>query len=167
MRGYKLTAAIFTIIQGVLGTLGGLAMIILGIVMMASRTTEGAWAELANALGTFFGAIFLFLGIVTMGFSILFLVLGIKFTSHKPNKGIAITLLVFYSLFAFSGLIMLFAEPISGIFSLLIYVLCIVMISLYLAALAKGRQTQPGVQQSQPTQQPQMNFDPHTGQPLK
>jgi len=91
MKGLKIAIAVLTIIEAVqiLGAIG--LMWLLGAAMgSAGGIGPGYFSNLAAFTG-------IVLGFVAAG--IFYLVLGIKFLSNKPNKGIAITLLVINVLF--------------------------------------------------------------------
>ncbi|MCL2587741.1 MAG: hypothetical protein FWE31_05955 [Firmicutes bacterium] len=135
MRGIKLTVAIISIIIGAFGILGGVAITIMGAVGAAFI------ADIANDMN-FSGAvaaIFVSMGLVVLAISIAYLVLGIKFTSQKPNKGVAIALLVFYII----GSLSLFSfDPVIIVSSLLSVAMAALLI-VYLAKL--GKQQQPPI----------------------
>jgi len=164
MRGFKLTVAIFTLIQGIGLVAMGVAAIVLGGIAIGSTTgaTEG-WAVLGDALGNLLGGMLIVVGIFVLAIGIPLLILGAKFCSTKPNRGIAITLIVLYSLVALGSLP---AIP-HGLVSTGFAVLMIVFLAVYLSKLGKHQRAQQ-MQQSHPQQPqpPQNNFCPQTGQPL-
>jgi len=145
MRGMKLTVAIISIIQGVLAILGGIGITIMGLMGAAFVNDIAGDLNFSGTIAVFFAII----GAIALAIGIIFLVLGIKFCSHKPNKGIAITLLVFYIIGAFS--------VIGGVETLvagLISILCVVFLIIYLVKLGKHQpatfNAQDPFDQSQP-----------------
>jgi len=136
MRGCKLSVAIITIVIGVLGALGGIFMILWGALSWGAASNM----ERFGALVAFFGAMLVFVGIVALAFGALYLFLGIKFLSHKPNKGIAVTLLVLnilgsLSIFGFTWETTLVALP---------SIVCVILLIVYLVKLGKqNQQMQP------------------------
>lgn len=131
MRGFKLTTAIVTIIESIFITIGGIGVIMIGVLGAGFFGDVFASVGLEDALGMIGSimAIVVIVGVIILALGILFLVLGIKFCSHKPNKGIAITLLVFNILGAFS----VFTYAFSGIVSIVMVVFLII----YLVLLGK------------------------------
>jgi len=181
MRAIKIIVAVFTTILGVSTILGGLATIGLGIVFMLGMSILGNVAETVtdafNQLGALFlgivGFLLIIIGIVFLIPGIIWLILGIKFFSKKPNKGIAITLAVFYFLGTGGMGITLTEGFVFEWFGGALF--CAVMAALlilYLVMLGKhehhgGQQHVQQPAQPQPQQQPQqVNFDPNTGQRL-
>jgi len=122
MRGFKLTVAVLTIIEGAFAILGGIAAIVIGSLLRAldwnwdwESILGNGYQDVRDTLPNFDFAIFMSTvlivgGIIAIGLGIMFLIFGIKFCSHKPNKGIAITLLVFNAI----GLVALFIPPFAG-----------------------------------------------------
>jgi len=167
MRGFKLTVAIFTLLQGIGLTVPGVVAIIWGGIAIGSRTgaTEG-WGVLGDALGTVLGGMMIGVGIVVIAIGIPLIILGAKFCSTKPNRGIAITLIVLYSLLALGSLP---AIP-AGLLGTGLAILMIVFLAVYLSKLGKHQraQMQQAYPQNPPPQQVQTqnNFCPKTGQPL-
>ena len=118
MRGIKLTIAIITIIENAIAVLASIGAIILGgLIMGGGRFTSRLldliyqagqpWStnefdiinEMFTTMATLIGVLLIIGGIFAVGMSIVMIILGAKFTSRtKPQKGIAITLLVFASL---------------------------------------------------------------------
>ena len=195
MRAIKLLVAICTILIGIGLLLGALAIIGLGFVFVAGLGILGTVAESVTDVFAQMGALFLGIvgvvlivaGIACLIVGVLWLVLGVKFTSRKPNKGIAITLIVFYligSASLFDGIAVLMNGSVTmsdGLITLAMGGFCVLMVVfliLYLVLLGKrGSQfDQPQMQPTQymqqpmsqpmPQQPPPMNFDPNTGQRL-
>jgi len=195
MRALKVIVAIFTILIGAGIILAGLALVGIGIVFVAglgilgnvAESITDMFAQLGAMLMGIVGVIMIIGGIVCLVIGILWLVLGVKFTSRKPNKGIAITLIVFYligSTSIYDGIVALMSGSVTvddGLITLCVGAFCLLMavlLILYLVLLKKSesrgnqQQVQPTQHMQQPMQpptgsQPQMNFDPQTGQPLK
>ena len=131
MRGQKVAIAVLTIIEAafVLGAIG--LMWFVGAVM-GSAGGIGHEYYMSLIIWTVLLGILAALGIVH-------LVLGIKFLSKKPDKGIAITLLVFSVIMAANSIISLVK---------------IVLLALYLQGNAQTRQTQ---QRFVPSNQPSVS----------
>ena len=136
MRGVKLTVAIITIILGSIATLAGVGLTFMGL-MWGAIGAQLAGTELEAIFGAFgsaIGAMILFGGLIVLAISIILIVLGSKFCSRKPNKGIAITLIVIYGLETLS---LLGGNP-AGILGAAMLALCIV----YLVLLGKQNKQQ-------------------------
>jgi len=187
MRATKIIVAIFTTLIGISIILGGLAVAGIGVVFVSglgilgnvAETVTDAFAQLGAMLLGFLGVVLIILGIVFLIPGVIWVVLGAKFFSRKPNKGIAVTLIVFY--FLFEGVIGISftngtgSELYGGIGAAVFCAIMIALLILYLVLLNKSEKNGQGQQlQQQPVQQQQMqspprqqmNFDPNTGQPL-
>jgi len=168
MRGNKLTVAIITIVEGVAGIGGGILLAVLSIALLvAGEGSETALGEFLGAVTTFFGILFLFTSLVVLAIGGLMLFFGIKLLSHKPNRGIVITLIVLNALVAASALTAIFNQPIYGAVMAIIPTVVIVCASIYLKKLGEHERQQGGQNMGGSMQQPGMNFDPVTGQKLK
>jgi len=94
LRGYKVTVAVLAIVQGAL-------LILVGILLIAMRAiSNNVFDEFRDSgdmmfPSSFFYSVLTFMGVMLLALGIVYIILGIKFTSHKQDKGIAITLLVF------------------------------------------------------------------------
>ena len=144
MRGIKLTVAIVTIILGVISLLGGIALIVLGAFVsgfISGLYGSGTAGLLAGAIAGAVAAVLIILGIVVLLFGVLYLTLGIKFTSRKPNQGIAITLLIFYGL----GAIVSFYDVIvdGGLELLASGIIMSILVALLIVYLAKLKNMPP------------------------
>ena len=136
MRGMKLAVAIITIVRGSIYALSGLMLLFLGMIAGVSGSNN----YFGNLVVGIVGFVFMFLGLIFIGFAALYLVLGIKFCGQKPDKGIAITLLVLSSIEAFFFLITFLADPFSIFMNFLnvgATVASIVLLSMYLSNLSK------------------------------
>ncbi|MCL2756439.1 MAG: hypothetical protein FWE45_05345 [Firmicutes bacterium] len=160
MRGCKLTVAIITIIQAVFAIAGAVFTLVVGIIFVAGTNQDATgWEALGNALGALLGAFMIGASVVALPFGIIYLILGIKFTSRKPNRGIAITLIVLNALTVFG----VFTFEPAGITTGLFGIAMIVLTSIYLSKLGKYQREQASL----PPAEQEHNFDPVTGKPLK
>ena len=144
MRACKLIVAILTIIEGIGVIIGGVGIAILGFFWQSfEKAVLQEMGFAGNIFGGFIAIIASLIMIICVAVGIVFLVLGIKFCSTKPNKGIAITLIVLYGL-AVLGLT--FSTGFGGILVIAQLALSIT----YLVLLIKSEKNQPQVQLAQP-----------------
>jgi len=106
MKGVKKAAAIISIIEGALGILGGIIVILVGALFntfgdmikdfITTITDDVGYGYNIDwsAIQVIFQTALIFAGIIVLLLAVAKLILGIKFNGNKPNKGIAIALLV-------------------------------------------------------------------------
>jgi len=181
MRAVKVIIAIITTIIGIAITIGAVAIIGFGVVLIIGAAGVGntldsmvnslgdAFRQIYAVMAAFFGVILIFVGLVAIVPGIIYLILGIKFFSGRPNKGIAITLIVFYFLgIGGTGLTLADGIMFETLIGTIFFGAMIALLVLYLVLLGKKEKQgeQQHVQPPPQQQQPQMNFDPNTGQRL-
>lgn len=148
---FKLPVAIFTILEGVYSIIVGLMLIIGGIFaaalidwifrILGLADIMGDLDEIFDVIGTgitvFFMVVFAIAGLIMIAFGALYLAAGIVFTKRRPQRWLAIILII---LNAFGALNFLFAlmslQPV-GILIGLIPVVCLVLLIIYLVQLGK------------------------------
>jgi len=110
MKGFKKTVAILAIVQGALSILGAVVCMILVVVFRRGRIFHygensigkdfvedpGIWPDVfRDGLIPILTGLMVFAAIVSLAFGITYIILGKKFFSEKPDKGIAIAIIVF------------------------------------------------------------------------
>jgi len=149
MRGQKVAVAILTIIEAI-GLIGSICLMSFMAFVMGFGAAGGDWSLVAPILLSFLSivAILLALGII-------YLLLGIKFLSEKPNKAIAVTLIVINS-FSVIGILFsiiaalgmsavsaynVFAVILGSLQGLILPVIKLVLLGLYLKKLGAQKNT--------------------------